>query len=71
MAIQKHKITDFVKPLNTILRKNKPKWNNDDWYYIMSHFKAIIVRLNEIETRDENKNSSSEDTTKRKINKVV
>ena len=51
MKVNKYNITQFVKPLNTILRKNKRKWSNDDWFYIMEHLKRIIVRLNEIEKR--------------------
>jgi len=51
MRISKYNITQFVKPLNTILRKNKDKWNKDDWFYIMQHLKLIIIKLNEIENR--------------------
>ena len=51
MKVNKYNITQFVKPLNTILRKNKRKWSNDDWFYIMEHLKLIIIRLNEIEKR--------------------
>ena len=51
MKVNKYNITQFVKPLNIILRKNKRKWSNDDWFYIMEHLKRIIIRLNEIEKR--------------------